>query len=121
MTHAARRPAGELEAAVLAVLWEAGTPLTAPEVQHRLAGALARTTIATILARLYDKGTVARVREGRAYRYTAAVEDQAALAARRMRGELDRASDRAGVLARVVAGLAPDDAGDLRALLADGR
>lgn len=121
MTHAARRPAGELEAAVLAALWEAGAPLTAPEVQARLAGPLARTTIATILARLHDKHTVARVRDGRAYRYTAAVEDEAALAARRMRGELDRAPDRSGVLARFVAGLTDDDAGELRALLTGGR
>ncbi|MDI5962900.1 BlaI/MecI/CopY family transcriptional regulator [Streptomyces sp. SL13] len=120
MTHAARRPAGELEAAVLAALWEAGAPLTAPEVQHRLSGALARTTVATILARLHDKGTVARARDGRAYRYTAAVEDEAALSARRMRGELDRAPDRSGVLARFVAGLTTDDAGALRALLTDG-
>ncbi len=117
MTHAERRPAGELEAAVLAALWQAAGPLTVPEVQRLLSGTPARTTVATVLARLHGKGTVTRTREGRAFRYRAAVEDHAALAARRMRGELDRATDRSGVLARFAAGLSTRDAAELRALL----
>lgn len=118
MTDIARRPAGELEAAVLATLWAAGTPLTPPQVQQRLDGALARTTVATILARLHDKGTVARSRTGRAYAYTPAVEDRAALAARRMHTELEKGDDRSGVLARFVSRLTPDDERVLRGLLA---
>ena len=113
-----RRPGGELESAVLAALWAAGTPLTPPQVQQALGGTLARTTIATILARLYDKGTVVRSRAGRAYAYTPAVEDQAALAARRMHTELEKGDDRTGVLARFVSRLSPDDERVLRALLA---
>jgi len=118
VSEIARRPAGELEAAVLTALWTAGRPLTPPQVQQRLEGPLARTTVATILARLLDKGTVARSRAGRAYAYTPAVEDAAALAARRMLTELDRGDDRAGVLTRFVARLTPDDEVLLRALLA---
>ncbi len=117
MTDIARRPAGELEAAVLATLWAAGSPLTPPQVQQRLEGALARTTVATILARLYDKGTVVRSRTGRAYAYTPAVEDEAALAARRMHTELEKGDDRSGVLARFVSRLTPEDERVLRALL----
>ncbi|MDF3292190.1 BlaI/MecI/CopY family transcriptional regulator [Streptomyces silvisoli] len=118
MTDIARRPAGELEAAVLAALWAAHTPLTPPQVQRSLGGTLARTTVATILARLYDKGTVVRSRSGRAYAYTPAVEDEAALAARRMHSELEKGDDRNGVLARFVSRLSPDDERVLRLLLA---
>ncbi|MEU1624309.1 BlaI/MecI/CopY family transcriptional regulator [Streptomyces sp. NPDC020096] len=117
MTDIARRPAGELEAAVLAALWAAHTPLTPPQVQQSLGGTLARTTVATILARLYDKGTVVRSRSGRAYAYTPAVEDEAALAARRMHSELEKGDDRSGVLARFVSRLSPADEQVLRLLL----
>jgi predicted transcriptional regulator len=118
VTDIARRPAGELEAAVLAALWAARTPLTPPQVQQSLGGTLARTTVATILARLHDKGTVVRSRSGRAYAYTPAVEDEAALAARRMHSELEKGDDRNGVLARFVSRLSPDDERVLRLLLA---
>jgi predicted transcriptional regulator len=118
-----RRPAGALQAAVLAVLWAAGEPLTPPEVQARLAGEPARTTVATILSRLHRQGVVRRERVGRAFRYRAAVEDPAALTARRMHAELDRAvsggDDRRAVLARFVSRLTPEDEQELRALLAE--
>lgn len=113
-----RRPAGELESAVLAALWAAPGPLTPPQVQTSLGGTLARTTIATILSRLYEKGTVVRTRVGRAYAYSPAVEDESALAARRMHTELDKGDDRTGVLARFVSRLSPDDERVLRELLA---
>ena len=74
----ARRPAGELEAEVLAALWSARQPMTPQDVQTALGGHLARTTIATILARLHDKGTVERTRAGRAI-----------LAARRRKGRTE--------------------------------
>ncbi|MBV9023401.1 MAG: BlaI/MecI/CopY family transcriptional regulator [Streptomycetaceae bacterium] len=118
MTDAARRPAGELEAEVLAALWAARSPLTPPQVQQSLGGTLARTTVATILARLHGKGAVIRSRAGRAYVYTPAVEDEAALTARRMHTELEKGDDRSGVLARFVSRLTPDDEQVLRGLLA---
>ncbi|WP_035841882.1 BlaI/MecI/CopY family transcriptional regulator [Kitasatospora azatica] len=117
---AARRPSGELEAQVLAALWAADQPLTPQDVQLALGGELARTTIATILARLHDKGTVERTRAGRAYAYTPTVQDPAGLAARRMRTELDREQDRSTVLARFVSDLSDDDERLLRELLGDG-
>ncbi|MDH6134448.1 putative transcriptional regulator [Kitasatospora sp. MAA4] len=116
---AARRPSGELEAQVLAALWAAHQPLTPQDVQLALGGDLARTTIATILARLHDKGTVARTRVGRAYAYTPTVRDPAGLAARRMRTELDREEDRSTVLARFVSDLSDDDERLLRELLGE--
>ncbi|WP_327066634.1 BlaI/MecI/CopY family transcriptional regulator [Kitasatospora sp. NBC_01250] len=117
---AARRSSGELEAQVLAALWAADRPLTPHDVQAALGGELARTTIATILARLHEKGTVGRTRAGRAYAYTPTVQDPAGLAARRMRTELDREQDRSTVLARFVSDLSADDERLLRELLGDG-
>ncbi|MFJ9609302.1 BlaI/MecI/CopY family transcriptional regulator [Kitasatospora sp. NPDC101176] len=116
----ARRPAGELEAEVLAALWAARQPMTPQDVQTALGGDLARTTIATILARLHDKGTVERTRAGRAYAYTPTVQDPAGLAARRMHTELGREADRSTVLARFVSDLSAEDEQLLRALLGDG-
>ncbi|MFB9371377.1 BlaI/MecI/CopY family transcriptional regulator [Kitasatospora sp. NPDC001664] len=117
MNDATRRPAGELEAAVLAALWAAERPLTPTELQHALPAGLARTTVATILARLHDKGTVHRTRQGRAFTYRPAVEDPAALSARRMHSELDKGTDRTGTLARFISQLSPDDEDLVRALL----
>ncbi|MCX4862159.1 BlaI/MecI/CopY family transcriptional regulator [Streptomyces canus] len=111
-----RRPAGELEAAVMAALWAAETALTPGQVQAELASDLARTTVTTILSRLYDKGVVDRRPQGRGYGYYP-VQDAQGLTARRMHTELDRDSDRGTVLARFVAQLNPDDEQLLRQLL----
>src|SRR4051812_8729827 len=99
-----RRPAGVLEAEVLAALWAADRPLTPREVQDELGGELAYTTVMTTLARLSEKGAVSRRRAGRAYAYSP-VLDQAGTAAARMRELLDSGADREGVLARFVGSL----------------
>ncbi|MFI6019733.1 BlaI/MecI/CopY family transcriptional regulator [Streptomyces sp. NPDC051287] len=111
-----RRPAGELEASVMAALWAAGTPQTPGQVQQSLGADLARTTVTTILTRLHDKGVVARHREGRGFAYFP-VQDAQGLTAKRMHSELDRDTDREAVLARFVAQLSPDDERVLRSLL----
>lgn len=118
-----RRAAGALESAVLAVLWDAGEPLSPAEVRERLAaradaGAdeLAYTTVVTILTRLVEKGALERERDGRAYRY-APVADAAGLAARRLTALLDSAADRNAVLSRFVEDLADRDEQLLRDLL----
>ncbi|MGW4384739.1 BlaI/MecI/CopY family transcriptional regulator [Kitasatospora sp. NPDC004531] len=115
----ARRPAGELEAQVLAALWAARAPLTPQQVQDAVDAGLARTTVATILARLHEKGTVTRSRAGRSFAYTPTVQDADGLAARRMRTELDRGPDRSTVLARFVSDLSDEDERLLRDLLGD--
>jgi predicted transcriptional regulator len=115
-TGAERRSAGELEAGVLATLWAAREPLTPGQVQRALGAALARTTVTTILSRLYEKGTVSRRRSGRGYAYTP-TEDAAGLTARRMRLELEKDDDRSTVLARFVSQLNDEDERVLRSLL----
>jgi predicted transcriptional regulator len=114
-----RRPAGELEASVMAALWAAEGPRTPGQVQGDLAVDLARTTVTTILTRLHDKGVVGRERQGRGYAYYP-VEDAPGLTARRMHSELDRDTDRETVLARFVARLSADDERVLRELLESG-
>ncbi|MBW8797652.1 MAG: BlaI/MecI/CopY family transcriptional regulator [Streptomyces sp.] len=114
-----RRPAGELEASVMAALWAAGAPQTPGQVQRSLGTDLARTTVTTILTRLHDKGVVERHRQGRGYAYVP-VQDAQGLTAKRMHTELDRDSDRETVLARFVAQLSPDDERVLRTLLEPG-
>ncbi|MET9361021.1 BlaI/MecI/CopY family transcriptional regulator [Streptomyces sp. NPDC006632] len=111
-----RRPAGELEAGVLAALWAAEAPLTPGEVQAQLGGGLARTTVTTILSRLHDKGAVTRRRAGRGYTYTP-TEDAPGLTARRMHTELAKEEDRSTVLARFVSQLSDEDERLLRSLL----
>lgn len=113
-----RRAAGALEAEVLAALWESVEPLTPADLQRRLGGRLARTTVATILARLQAKGAVERRKVGRSLFYTP-VHDADGLVARRMHTELGRGRDRRTVLARFVSSLSRTDERLLRSLLGE--
>jgi predicted transcriptional regulator len=61
-----------LELEIMQVLWRDG-PSTVAEVQPRLKGELAYTTVQTMLNVLLRKNKVTRVQEGRAFRYRAAV------------------------------------------------
>ena len=118
-----RRPAGALEAEVLALLRAAGTPLSPGQVRDQLelaaddlsSSALSYSTVVTILSRLHAKGLLSRQRDGRAFAY--AVVDEASLAASRMNQALAVGSDRDAVLTRFVSGLSGRDARLLRRLL----
>jgi predicted transcriptional regulator len=134
---AARRPAGALEAEILALLRAAGTPLSPGQVRDRLgagqvpgsalsaralsasalsSGALSYSTVVTILSRLHAKGLLSRHRDGRAFVYT--VVDEASLAASRMSQALEVGRDHDAVLTRFVSGLSGRDTRLLRQLLA---
>jgi predicted transcriptional regulator len=118
---APRRPAGTLEAEVLALL-AAGVPLTAGQVRQRLATGqrpeLSYSTVVTILSRLHAKGLLARERAGRGYAYTPI--DEAGVAAGRMAQMLDAEPDREAVLARFVSGLSGKDEELLRRMFGEG-
>lgn len=111
-----RRPAGDLEAGVLAVLWASDRALTVHEVREALDTALARTTVTTILTRLQQKGAVSRRPSGRGFAY-APTAGPAGLTARRMHAELDREQDRGSVLAHFISALGAEDERLLRDLL----
>ena len=113
---------GDLERAVMERLWDASGPMTVREVHERVAvdKDLAYTTVMTVLDRLAKKAVVRRVRDGRAYRYTAAAtRDQ--LVADLMHEALDGADsrdDRAAALVRFVGQASPEEAAALRQALA---
>ena len=111
-----RRGYGDLAQAILDLVGQAGAPVTPAQVRDALGRELAYTTVMTVMARLYDRGLLARKRSGRAYAYTV-VGDPAQVTARRMHRILDVDADRAGVLARFVDGLTGEDEHLLRALL----
>jgi predicted transcriptional regulator len=118
-----RRPAGALEAEVMAVLRAADAPLSPGQVRERLAarprgGELSYSTVVTIVSRLHAKGLLARERAGRGFAYTPV--DPASLAAGQMSRALDAGVDHGAVLTRFVSGLSGRDARLLRRLLTDG-
>jgi len=118
------RRRGALEREVLACLAAAGRPLTVTEVQAELGNGLAYTTVMTALSRLHAKGALNREPAGRAYAYSPAADPEtlgASVTARRMTRLLESGEDRAGVLARFVADLAPEDEQLLADLLAGAR
>lgn len=114
------RPRGALERQVLGSLAAAGRPLTAGDVLDQFDGDLAYTTVMTTLARLHAKGVLKRERTGRAYAYEL-LGDQTdvdmLVTAHRMRRLLEAGLDRAGILARFVADLSPQDEKLLAAIL----
>ncbi len=110
---------GELERAVVDVLWDASEPMTARAVTDALTGReLAVTTVLTVLSRLEAKGIVRRARDGRAHTYEA-VAGREEHTADLMRQVLDTAGDRDDALARFVGSVSSDDIEALRRALED--
>lgn len=79
---------GELEGAVMEVVWRSSGPLTVREVLAEITKVrpLAYTTVMTVLDNLYRKGWVTRKRHARAYLYSpsASREEAAARALREL-------------------------------------
>src|SRR5216684_8908934 len=111
---------GELEAAVMDVLWDRGGWLTPGEVHEVLARTrpLAYTTVMTILVRLWQKGRLRRERDGRAFAYRPVFSREEDVAAR-MNEVLIKAGDRPAALSFFLKGLARADRAQLRRMLRD--
>lgn len=90
---------GELERAVMDVLWRADGPLKVREVLERLdtGRELAYTTVMTVLDNLYRKAWVVRERDGKAYLYHPKFS-RAEVSARSLRAVLDESGDPEAVL-----------------------
>src|SRR3954447_19547294 len=114
------RPFGELEAAVMDVLWDAGRPLLVREVLDVMhpRRPLASTPVMPVLDTLPRKAWLRRSRDGRAWRYEPVLGRQA-YTAQLMRDALAVSEDRSGVLAHFVTQIDPEDAAALAALLGD--
>jgi predicted transcriptional regulator len=110
---------GELERAVMDVLWASPEPLTARQVAGGLTSrALALTTVLTVLSRLEAKGYLRRTRDGRAHHYepTASREDHVAVL---MHEVLGAAADRTAALARFAGQVSREEAEALQSALAE--
>jgi predicted transcriptional regulator len=108
---------GELERAVMEVLWERATPATAREVGRTLADRdLAYTTVMTVLDRLAKKGFVQREQVGRAWSYTPTASREAYIT-RLMLDALDLTGDRDAALVRFARSVSGAEAELLREAL----
>ena len=114
----AKRADGALEHDIMMVLWASDGPLQPAEIKNRLAAPLAYTSVATVLGRLHNKGLVRRTESGRAFAYTACI-DESQLAVRRIGEVLSSASDKSQVLAGFVGTLSKKDIKALRAMLGE--
>jgi predicted transcriptional regulator len=110
---------GELERAVMEVLWEREAPATARDVARALvARDLAYTTVMTVLDRLTKKGLVRRERAGRAWSYTAAASREAYITGL-MLDALADTGDRDAALVRFARSVSGPEAEVLRGALAE--
>lgn len=105
------------------MLWRQEAPVTVREVHEFLSRDrdVAYTTVMTVLDRLARKHAVHQLRDGRAFRYSAALTRED-LTAELMHDALDTigtASDRAAALVRFVDTVSAEDAAALRAALAE--
>jgi predicted transcriptional regulator len=129
---------GQLERAVLQVLWDSPGPVSGRDVLVALAAAdgagtdgggadgagtgapreLAITTVLTVLDRLRRKGLVRRERSGRAHLYEAALSREDYVAGLMLEA-LGQAPDRGAALTRFLGAASPADADHLRRALGD--
>ena len=113
-------PTGQLERAVLGVLWSATEPITAKDILGSLAERdLAITTVLTVLERLGRKRLVTRERDGRAHRYAAAISREEYVADLMLEA-LGQAPDRDAALTRFLGRVSNDDTDHLRRELGAG-
>ena len=105
---------GDLERAIMDVLWETDAPLTVREVSVRLTERnLAHTTVMTVLDRLAKKGFAKRQRDGRAWRYCPAATRETYVA-ELMLTALDQTGDRTAALTRFAQSVSGVEADVLR-------
>src|SRR5579859_6119654 len=108
---------GELERAIMDVLWESSAPMTVRQVGIRLTDRdLAHTTVMTVLDRLAKKGFARRQRAGRAWLYRPA-ESREAYVAELMLTALDQTGDRQAALTRFARSVTDAEARALRSAL----
>ena len=108
------------EAEIMEVLWDFGSS-TVAEVKERVTDDLAYTTVLTILRTLENKGFVTHDADGKAHRYSALIERNAAQrSALRAMAEKFFKGSTAGLLTHLVADeqLKPADVKRLREMLA---
>src|SRR6202167_4262300 len=109
---------GDLEAVIMHRVWEYGKPVTVRELFDDLSAerTIAYTTVMSTMDNLHRKGWLGRVKEGKAYRYTATASREE-YSARLMREALDGGGDTQAVLSHFVAQMDGEESELLRAVV----
>jgi predicted transcriptional regulator len=109
---------GDLEAVIMHRVWDHGGPVTVRELFDELQRerVIAYTTVMTTMDNLHRKGWLARVKEGKAYRYSATASREE-YSARLMREALDDGGDTQAVLSHFVAQMDGEESEVLRAVV----
>jgi predicted transcriptional regulator len=117
-TGGAVRGFGDLEAVIMHRVWEYGRPVTVRELFDELSAerTIAYTTVMSTMDNLHRKGWLGRVKEGKAYRYTATASREE-YSARLMREALDDGGDTEAVLSHFVAQIDSGESDALRSVL----
>jgi predicted transcriptional regulator len=109
---------GDLEAVIMARVWDHDGPVTVRDLVGELQRdrPIAYTTVMTTMDNLHRKGWLARVKDGKAYRYTATAS-RAEYSARLMREALDGGGDTEMVLSHFVAEMGGEESELLQAVV----
>jgi predicted transcriptional regulator len=109
---------GDLEAAIMDVVWAAAAPVRVREVCEQINHdrPLAFNTVQTVMENLYRKGWLNRHKDGRAYWYES-VRSREDYVAQLMAEALSVADDPAATLVRLVGNMEPGEIATLRAAL----
>ncbi len=109
---------GDLEAAVMDVMWAAEAPVRVRQVADQLNRdrPLAFNTVQTVMENLYRKGWLSRQKAGRAHWYVP-VRSREDYVASLMAEALAVADDRAATLVRLLEDMDPAEIAQLRAAL----
>ena len=114
------RQLGQLEAAVMQHLWNAGRPVSVRDTLDSLTRErpLAYTTVMTVMDNLHSKGLVAREKQGKAYLYTP-VSSRDEHTAAVLQEVLADSDDRAAALMHLVGKMEPGEVAELLAALSE--
>jgi len=106
---------GDLESVIMQMVWDQGRPVTVRELFDQLSQdrVIAYTTVMSTMDNLHRKGWLTRVKEGKAYRYTATASREE-YSARLMREALAGGGDTEAVLSHFVAEIGGEESEVLR-------
>lgn len=109
---------GELESVIMHMVWDHGEPVTVRELFEQLRDerAIAYTTVMSTMDNLHRKGWLTRVKDGKAYRYTATASREE-YSARLMREALADGGDAETVLSHFVAQIGGAESAALRGVM----
>lgn len=111
---------GELEQAIMDLLWDAREPQTANQVREELVQRQytepAITTVLTVLGRLHKKGFVVKEASRRPHEFSASTSREEHTV-KLLNDVLGSAADKQAVLARFIGGIDPSDAREVQQML----